>query len=227
MDKRLLAILGIIAALFIGIAVFTSGGDNKTSTGSKNSNVQPTNHIEGEGAKGVTLIEYGDFQCSVCERYFPTVEQVAAKYKQDIYFQFRNLPLVSTHPNAFAAARAAESASLQNKFWEMYRKLYDSSNFSAWTNSSSPLSLFTKYAKDIGLNIEKFKSDYASSYVNDLINADLDAFKKTGQDQATPTFFLDGKYISNGDLSDPQTGQPSVDRFSKLIDAEIAQKARQ
>ena len=71
----------------------------------------------------------------------------------------------------------------------------------------------------------KFKQDYSSSQVNSLINADLAAFKKTGQQEGTPTFFLDGKYISNKVLTDA-SGLPSVDKISKIIDNEIASKAK-
>jgi protein-disulfide isomerase len=51
--------------------------------------------------------------------------------------------------------------------------------------------------------------------VNDTINADIAAFKKTGATEATPTFFLDGKKIET---------TASVDSFAKQIDAEIANK---
>ena len=65
------------------------------------------------------------------------------------------------------------------------------------------------------MNLDQFKKDYASSKVNGTINADIAAFKKTGAQQATPTFFLNGKKIET---------TASVDSFSKQIDAEIANK---
>ena len=57
-------------------------------------------------------MEYGDFECPVCGEYYQPLKQVASKFSQQIYFQFRNLPLTSIHPNAFAGARAAEAAGL-------------------------------------------------------------------------------------------------------------------
>ncbi len=221
MDKRFLAILAVIIIIFVGVFAFSKSSDSN-STGSSGSNAKPTSHISGQGKKGVTLMEYGDYQCPICARFYPTVEQVREKYAQDIYFQFRNLPLISVHPNAFVAARAAEAAGLQNKYWEMYQKLYV--NQDAWASSSNPLSIFKDYARQLSLDVNKFSTDFASSQVNDAINADLTAFGKTGQDQATPTFFLDGKALNNQDLIDPQTGV-SLDKFSKIIDAEIAQKS--
>ena len=221
MDKRLLAILAGIIAIFIGIFVFTQASKDNEGTDTGSSKQQPTSHIKGEGKKGVTLIEYGDYQCPVCALYEPTLKQVYDRFSQDIYFQFRNLPLVSIHPNAFAAARAAEAAGMQNKYWEMHDKLYDNQN--AWSKSNNALSLFKTYAQEIGLDVNKFGTDYAKSEINDAINADLAAFDRTGQSQATPTFFLDGKYVGNKDLSDAN-GNPSVDKFAELINTAIAQK---
>src|SRR6185437_2929830 len=109
MDKRFLSILGAIIIIFIGIFLFSqhsSSGSNKNSS----SNAQPTSNVQGQGSKNVTLIEYGDFQCPICEEFYLPMKQVAADNSQDIYFQFRNLPLTSLHPNAFSAARAAQAA---------------------------------------------------------------------------------------------------------------------
>src|SRR3954468_1948534 len=127
MDRRFLGILAVIVIIFIGIFAF-SQHSNDSSSGSS-SKTQPTNHVTGEGKKNVTLLEYGDFQCPVCESYYPVVKQVVDQFSQDIHFQFRNLPLVQIHPNAFAAARAAEAASLQGKYWQMHDTLYEQSNW--------------------------------------------------------------------------------------------------
>ena len=220
MDKRFLMILGGIIAIFIGIFVFTQVSKDDSGSSSSSSG-QPTSHIKGEGQKGVTLMEYGDYQCPVCLVYEPTLNQVYERFSKDIYFQFRNLPLVSIHPNAFAAARAAEAAGMQGKYWEMHDKLYD--NQSSWAGSNSALTVFKGYAQEIGLDVAKFETDYAKKEINDAINADLAEFDKTGQQQSTPTFFLNGKYIDNRDLTGSD-GRPSVDKFAELINAEIAKQ---
>lgn len=220
MDKRFLVILASLVVIFGGIFVVSQNSGNKNSNGS---GAQATNHVEGKGQKGITLLEYGDYQCPVCEAYHTVVDEVQTKYANDVYFQFRNLPLSSIHPNAFAAARAAEAAGMQNKYFEMHRLLYDQVNWQNWTNSSSPVNFFNTYAQQLGLNVDQFKTDYSSSAVNDAINADIAEFKKTGQEMATPSFFLDGTYIPNGQLAD-QNGRPQLDKFSTVIDAAIAKK---
>jgi protein-disulfide isomerase len=216
MDKRFWAAIGVIAVVFIGIIFI-----NSRHASAPASNAAPTNHIFGDGAKGVTLVEYGDFQCPVCGLYEPTVKQVREKYKADIHFQFRNYPLQQVHQNAFAGARAAEAASLQGKFWEMHDQLFAGQQ--AWSTASDPLSIFKGYAQTIGINAGQFQTDFNSKKVNDTINADIhegDKLKVTG----TPTFYLDGKQIQLGDLVDSSTNSPSVDKFSKVIDNAIKAK---
>jgi protein-disulfide isomerase len=223
MDKRFLGILAILIIIFGGIFIASQHSGN-SSSGGTSSTGQTTNHTEGQNAKGVTLIEYGDYQCPICGAYYqPLKDALTPEVLKNIHFQFRNLPLVSIHQNAFAAARAAEAAGLQGKYWEMHDTLYENQN--AWSESKNPLDVFQGYAKQIGLNETQFKSDYYSSKVNDAINADLAAFKKTGNDQATPTFFLDGKYVPNSEFADASTNAPNAAKITALINSEIAKKA--
>lgn len=211
MSKQFLGVIAAIVLIFAGIAVFSG---NKSSDGgtSSSSSASPTSHVIGKGTTGVKLVEYGDYQCPFCGTYYPVLKQVTAEFGDQIKFQFRNFPLQSIHRNAFAAARAAEAAGLQNKYWEMHDKLYENQN--AWSESSSPSGIFEGYAKQLGLNVEQFKRDFASDKVNAAINADLaeaGKLKITG----TPTFFIDGKQI--------QIGQTFAD-FEKVIKSEIAKK---
>ncbi len=212
--------LGILAAVIVGLGLIFWLGSGRKSNNGNSSGVQPTQHITGQGKKGVTLMEYGDYQCPVCGAYYQTVKEVVAKYNKDIYFQFRNLPLVQIHPNAFAGARAAEAAGKQGKYFEMHDLLYE--NQQLWSQSSNPMPLFEGYAQQLSLDLNKFKTDYSSSAVNDLIQADIAEFGKTGQQEATPTFFIDGVYVANEKLADDKG--PNVTMFSKQLDAAIAAK---
>ena len=169
----------------------------------------------GSDKSGVTLMEYADFQCPFCGQYYPLVTQVVEKYKDQIHYQYRHLPLIQVHQHALAAARAAEAADKQGKFWEMYNLIFQ--NQKTWSESQDATVNFEQYATQLGLNLQQYKKDVASPQTNDIINADIAEFKKTKQPMSTPTFFLDGKKI-----------QPtSLDEFSKLIDAAIAAKKQQ
>lgn len=226
MDRRFATILAIIVLIFVGFFIFNKNSGNSTGGGSSG-NTQPTNHVEGKGTTGVTLMEYGDYECPICYAYYQPVNQVVSQFGDQIKFQFRNLPLSSVHKNAFAGARAAEAAGMQGKYFEMHNLLYqnqDPEGASGWVASDNPLDqYFVGFAKQLGLDTNKFKTDYNSQQVNDSINADLAAFNKTGEPEATPTFFLDGKYVPNAELVD-QSGSPNVDKFSQVIKAEIAKK---
>lgn len=219
MDKRFWAIIGVLAVVFGGILVIHN--HNVNNNPATKSSSQATNHVEGNTASKVTLIEYGDYECPVCENYYAAVQQVQQKYNDTVKFQFRNLPLLQVHPNAFAGARAAEAADLQGKFWEMHDLLYNPTNWQEWSTSSNPTPYFKNYASELKLNMTQFNKDFASSTVNNRINADITAFNKTGQQMATPTFFLNGSYVANTQLVDTTTGNPSLDAFSKVLDAAL------
>jgi protein-disulfide isomerase len=218
MDKRFLATLGIIVVVLAGIFTLTGHKKAGAPASASNSNVSATNHIEGAGKSGVTLTEYGDYECPACYEYYPILKQVFAKYSPQIYFQFRNFPLTQIHKNAFAGARAAEAADLQGKYWEMHDTLYinqDPNGAQGWVATDSPITYFTAFAQQLGLNVTKFKSDYASAPVNNRINKDL----SIGQNfnfSGTPSFT-----VNNQPISSPQ---PTVDAFSKILDAAIAKK---
>jgi protein-disulfide isomerase len=221
MDRRFLAIIGVIIVAFVGFLVFGNHNNSSGGTGSNTSSTQATNHVEGNLNSKVTLVEYGDYECPVCESYFTTVQQVEQQYASKIKFQFRNLPLSQIHPNAIAGARAAEAADMQGKFWQMHDILYEAENWEQWSTSSNPEPYFWNYASELGLNVNKFKTDFASEEANNRIQADLAAFSKTGEQEATPTFFLNGKYIPNSELIDAQQQAPSVAAFSKVLDAAL------
>lgn len=218
-SKQFLAIIAIIVVVLGGVFFFTNKDSGSTKSSSK---ATATNHVEGSTSSGVKLVEYGDYECPYCGAYYPYVKQAVEAYKDKIQFQFRNLPLTSIHKNARAGARAAEAAALQGKFWEMHDKLYenqDANGKTGWVVSNNPLDqYFANYARQLGLDTNKFKTDYASSAVNDVINADLAEFKKTGYEESTPTFILDGKQVKPG---------YSVEEFTRAFDAAIKAKAKQ
>lgn len=212
MSMKFLGVIVAVILIFVGGFLLTGKKSQAPGTGGSSGSTL-TEHIKGKGTTGVTLVEYGDYQCPFCGEYFPTVDQIVNEYGDKIKFQFRNFPLTGVHQNAFAAARAAEAAALQNKFWEMNTMLYQ--NQKQWSNAGDPTPIFQLYAKQLGLNSTQFKADYASSKVNDLINADEAEGNKLNI-QGTPTFFLDGKQIQINN---------TVGDFEKVINAEIAKKA--
>jgi protein-disulfide isomerase len=211
MKSRFSLILIGCVVIFGGILFFTKK-DASAPTTSNGQAVKASTHARGEGQKKVTVTEYGDFQCPACAGYYSVVEEVFKKYEKDITFQFRNFPLRSIHPNAMAAHRAAEAASNQNKFWEMYGQLY--STQTAWSSLSDASATFRSYAQSLGLDMTKYDADVKSEATNGILNADIAEGTKLDV-TGTPTFFIEGKKIEN-----PR----DAESFYKLIDEAIAAK---
>lgn len=142
----------------------------------------------------VTLIEYADFQCPACGAYHPIVKELEKEFGDRLLVVYRNFPLSQIHNNARPAAFAAGAAGLQGKFWEMHDKIFE--NQRAWSDLADPMAEFSKYAQDIGLDVERFKQDMRTKVVTDKVNADYAGGQNAGVN-STPTFFINGTKIEN------------------------------
>jgi protein-disulfide isomerase len=204
--------VGILAALFLwpkpNRVDVTNVDPAKVETQGTNAD-----HIYGNKNAKTTLIEYGDFQCPGCGAAYPTVKAIKVKYEDDLAFVFRNFPLTSLHPNALAAATAAEAAGKQNKFWQMHDKLYENQQMWETASIESRTTTFEGYAKEIGLNMEQYKKDLTSEEVSKKINRDRALANKIGA-SGTPTFVLNGKKLDGNAWQDPK-------KFEKMITDEI------
>ena len=159
-------------------------------------------HVFGNPKSKIVLVEYGDFQCPYCGDAYSKVKAVSQTYKNQVAVIFRNYPLTTAHPNALASATAAEAAAKQGKFWEMHDMLYENQN--SWSDASTDQrdAYFESYAKTLGLNVDKFKTDELSSSVADKISFDQALGNKQGV-QGTPAFYLNGKAVdqtTSGDI---------------------------
>jgi len=155
-------------------------------------------HVFGNKNAKVVLIEYGDFQCPGCGDAHPFVKTVTEKYKANIAFIFRNFPITTKHPNARAAAAAAEIAGLMGKYWPMHNILYEKQTEWSGASAEDRAKLFTSYASQIGLNASDFKKliDKKDGSVNRKINFDLSLGRKDNV-EGTPTFRINGTALSS------------------------------
>ena len=163
----------------------------------------------GEGAK-VTLVEYSDFQCPACGAYYPMLKKLREEFGDKIAFAYRHFPLYQIHANAGVAARAAEAAGKQGKFWEMHDVIFETQEF--WSFEHDAKEIFIRYAGSLGLNEEQFKKDIDSDEVKAEVQSDLESGIRS-RVNSTPTFFLNGEKIQN-----PR----SYDEFKKLIESVLA-----
>lgn len=217
--------------IFIVIAVVTLGGLVLLTRQEKVdvSNIDPSkavsetetaigDRIYGDKASEVVLTEYGDFACPGCGGAYAQIKTIKEEYKDQIAFIFRNFPLTASHPNALAASTAAEAAGLQGKFWEMHDKLYENQN--AWTSidASKRTGVFTDYAKDIGLDTNKFATDLKDPKISAKIRRDQAFGKKLNVD-STPTVYLGSEKLTTEETTD--LVQSNGDKLRAKIDAAL------
>src|SRR5688500_4556677 len=151
-------------------------------------------HTKGGGPSAVVVLEeFADYQCPPCGNMHPVLQKIVDDYGDRVRVVFRNYPLQQTHKNAFPAARAAEAAALQGKFWQMNDLIYK--NQEQWKDSPEPRPLFQAYASRIGLDVEKFKTDMDHSTVTSRIIADAERGGSLGV-KGTPTIFLNGRELT-------------------------------
>lgn len=222
----------IVVVLFGGLIFFSNKNQIDVSNVNLRDILPATNqsgdiadHVSGNTKSKVVLVEYGDYQCPYCGQAYPTIKALTDKYKDQLAFVFRNYPITNLHPNAKAAAAAAEAAGLQGKYWEMHDKLYTSQNEWSDLSTSDRTEAFASYARGLGLDVDKFKSDMGSDAVNQKINFDL-ALGKKAKVSGTPTYVLDGKtvdeYVLDGKIVPSGTKGADLiwghqDLFDKLI----------
>jgi protein-disulfide isomerase len=166
---------------------------NQSGSSPASDNQQPDKPNKNSSADTVvTLEEFGDYQCPPCGQMHPTLKKLKQEYGPNLNFIFRNLPLTKVHPNALAAAQAAEAARIQNRFWEMHDLLYENQNL--WKDDVNPGSIFVQFAKDLGLNTWEFTRDMDGKQIQMRIEADQDAAAKQGID-GTPTILINGRQL--------------------------------
>lgn len=160
--------------------------------------------VRGPSDAWVTVVELGDFQCPYCASAAPTVAQMLETWPSDVRVAFKHFPLWF-HARAMPAARAAECAREQGKFWEMYDSLYADSQHLEDADLEAR-------AKAIGLDVESWKACLSSSQAQEVIDADVrqgGALPVSG----TPAFFINGRIV---------VGARPFDDFRSVIEAELA-----
>src|ERR1700751_1301917 len=87
--------------------------------------VNETDHTLGSAQARATVVEYGDLECPNCKQAAPAVRLMLAHFKDRLRFVFRHFPLEKVHLHALVAARAAEAAGVQRRFWPMHDLLFE------------------------------------------------------------------------------------------------------
>ena len=156
----------------------------------------------------VTIVEFSDFQCPHCAAANPELHRIVRENEGRVKLVFKHYPLPS-HTRAEPAARAAEAAARQGKFWEMVDLLFTRQH--AFEDAD-----LEKYAEQVGgINTAKLKAALDTDKHKSAVQADIDAVNKAGARIGTPSFFINGKLL--------QGAQP-FPAFKTAIDDALAGK---
>lgn len=160
----------------------------------------------GEKNAKVTIVEWSDFQCPFCNRVGPTLAQIEKEYGDSVRIVFKHLPL-DIHPDARAAHAAAEAAHRQGKFWPMHDRIFQNQR-------DMRAETLEGYAKEIGLDMDRYRKDVVSDDVKERIEEDLAQAQKLGV-SGTPAFFINGRNLS---------GAQPFPNFKRMIDEALEAK---
>ncbi len=230
-------IIGVVlAAVVVGVVLMTrSNNANGGSAFSGNSGANPAQTPQGTlpanstvpprqplpgapnpPARGgehaaVTMEEFSDFQCPACGGLDPALRRISKDYGERVRWVFRNFPLTTIHKYAFIAARAAEAAGAQGRFWEMHDLLFE--NQGEWSVVEPARPVFVGYARRLGLEADRFGRDMDAPETRARVEADLRR-ADTASVGATPTLFLEGRELSGSEWT-PEGLRAAVDAALK------------
>ena len=203
--------LGISAALAIAVLLSQGAGEEETSPVRSDSpvSIPAAPGVRGAENAALKLVEFGDYQCPACKAYHEIVTELFQRYPSDVQLEFHHFPLVGIHPNAMAAAVAAEAAREQGRFWEMHDLLFE--NQDTWAQSPNPEALFMSYAVGLALNQDQFMRSMRDTGVKSHVLEDVVRARELAI-ASVPSFFVDGTPI---DLP------PGIEGFERLVSRAI------
>lgn len=175
---------------------------------------------KGDSNAPVTMVEFSDFQCPFCGQFYSqTLPSVMQNYIDSgkVKLVYKNMPLVNLHPNAMAAAMAADCANEQGKFWEYHNKLFDGQ--ASWSSlaGTDATKIFKQYAAGLGLDTNNFNSCVDSSKYSGKVNKDLQDGSSYGV-TGTPTFFIGNDKKGYAKL----VGAQPFSTFQQELDSELS-----
>lgn len=168
---------------------------------------------QGNANAKVTVVEFADFRCPFCERFYSDSEKSLMKNyvaTGKVKYYFRSFAFLG--PASTAASEAAECANEQGKFWKFHDWMYDHQAPETDTAYYSKDNLIT-YAADLGLDKTKFSSCLNSDKFASNVNKDLSDGQAAGVN-GTPTTFVNGT---------PIVGAVPYAQFKAAVDSALAQ----
>jgi protein-disulfide isomerase len=151
----------------------------------------------GAAKPAVTVVEFSDFECPSCKHASTFMKPILDKYGEKVRYVRYDLPLVTNHPWALAAALGGRAVYTQKPdlFWEYKKQVYENQDK---LNAFLIADFARNFAKDHDLDIQKFDADVNSPAIKEsLLKGVGTAF--ANDIQATPTYMVNGALVDPGD----------------------------
>lgn len=200
-------VLGFASILFLAFFIFLVVVSKQNSQKAAKVDISNEGWVRGDKNASVTIAEFSDLQCPACKSYDPIIKQALKEFDGKVKLLYKHYPIPS-HKNGVSAAKAAEAAGVQNKFWEMHDQLFDKQEEWSVLDAAAFNDKLLVYANDLNIDTEKFRKDLGDKELEKKITQQQDEGVNLGVN-STPTFFINGEKIENA----PQT----YDEFKKLI----------
>jgi len=139
----------------------------------------------------ITLVEFGDYQCFFCNKFFHDTEaSILKNYVETgkVKIIFKDFTIIG--PDSIGAAHATHCANDQGKFWEYHDELYK--NWAGENNGWASSENLVKFAQNIGLNEEEFNQCMSDGKYKQLVTASSNDARNLGI-TGTPAFFVIGQ----------------------------------
>ena len=143
--------------------------------------------LQGSPMASVTIYEFSDFQCPHCKMTAPYLKKIVDESNGKVKLIFKQYPLPG-HPKARDASKATIAAQKQGKFWEMHDLLFKNQDDLQTANLDD-------YAKQLGLDVKRFKADMDSKETEKKIEADIAEGHAVGVDSTPSIYVNDRRYI--------------------------------
>ena len=172
----------VVGGIIVAVAVYVSMPKTPATEGGNPALVRPVgaaDHILGNPAAKVMIVEYSDFDCEFCKAFHETLHQIIANEGVDgqVAWVFREFPLSEIHPNAISHARAAEcvaSVAGNDMFWKFTNALFN----------AQPVDPrhYGELAASIGITGDAFATCYASASASTTLTARIMADRQNALD---------------------------------------------
>tara|TARA_B100001146_G_scaffold221588_1_gene232314 strand:+ start:21 stop:689 length:669 start_codon:yes stop_codon:yes gene_type:complete len=193
-------VLVLVAIIYALVSQSPAPPPEEGSSTGGSSVVRESSHVLDDGGPdAVTVVEFLDFECEACGAFYPIVEDLREKYAGQITYVVRYFPLPG-HFNSKNAAIAAEAAAQQDRFEDMYHRLFETQ--AEWGEAQeSRADLFRGFAEELGLDMAAYDAAVADPATTERVELDFNEGRALGVG-STPTFFVDGEQIDLQTLDD-------------------------